>query len=375
MPCPTVSPPTGITRRRLLGGAGLTATVPILGTGCARRDATPQTAVVTATDLTGRLLELNGPARRVVAIPIPAASMLVAVAGGPGAVVGMNAAARTAIDGSFLGHTYPELLDVPTDVAGTEFAPNVESVLALNPDLVIQWGDRGSGIIDPLRNAGMTVAALTYGTQQDLEEAILLYGKLLGRDERARKLVDGMHESLRQLRSATMATTAPAPTVLYLRGAADELQVGGGASYNNFVTQLVGAHNPAVGIDAEQATIDAEQLLDWDPHIILLGNFGPMLPETMYRDSRLSSLQAVRERQIYKVPLGGYRWDPPSQESPLMWRWLAGLVGRTGAPGLRAEVSRLYQYMYGAEPNARQLDAILHVEYNAGSADYDEFGR
>ncbi|MGU3650885.1 ABC transporter substrate-binding protein [Mycolicibacterium sp. A43C] len=374
MSCPTVSLPTAITRRRLFEGAVLAAAVPILGAGCSRHGATSSTAAVTATDLTGRLLELNRPARRVVAIPIPAASMLVAVDGGPGAVVGMNAAARTAIDGSFLGHTYPELLDIPTDVAGNEFAPNVESVLALNPDVVIQWGDRGPGIIDPLRNAGMTVAALTYGTQQDLEKAILLYGKLLGRDQRARTLVDGMHESLRQLRAVTTAAAGQVPSVLYLRGAADELQVGGGASYNHFVTELVGARNPAVGIDAEQATIDAEQLLDWDPEIILLGNFGPMTPETMYRDPRLTSLQAVRERRIYKVPLGGYRWDPPSQESPLMWRWLAGVVGRTGAPGLRAEVSRLYGYMYGAEPNAGQLDAILHVEYNADSAGYADFG-
>lgn len=25
---------------------------------------------------------------------------------------------------------------------------------------------------------------------------------------------------------------------------------------------------------------------------------------------------AVKSKRVYKVPLGGYRWDPPSQESP-----------------------------------------------------------
>jgi len=31
----------------------------------------------------------------------------------------------------------------------------------------------------------------------------------------------------------------------------------------------------------------------------------------------------VKNRRVYKIPLVGYRWDPPSAEWPLMWRWAA----------------------------------------------------
>ncbi len=362
-----------LTRRRLLGGVLAAAAIPLFGAACGRNVAAPVDGGLTVTDLTGQRIELRGPTRRVVTIPMPAASMIVAVNGGPEVLVGMNAVSRTAIEGSFLGEVYPELLDVPTDVAGTEFAPNVESVLSVNPDVVIQWGDRGPGIVDPLRNVGLSVVGLTYGTQQDLEDTVALYGELLDKQNRARVILDEMQRGLDGLRAAEHGSGA-VPSVLYLRGALDGLQVGGGASYNHFVTELVGARNPAAGIDAEQGTIDTEQLLAWDPDLILLGNFGPMMPENMYADPALATLQAVRRRRVYKVPLGGYRWDPPSQESPLMWQWLAGLVHGTRAPGLRDDVVRQYAFMYAVEPNAAQLDAILQVQHNAGSADYVDFG-
>lgn len=368
-------PKPGVSRRRLLAGALTATALALVSTACGPADSASTDGGLTVRDLTGETVELAGPARRVVTIPLPAASMMVAVNGGPDVLAGMNSASRTAIEGTFLGETYPELLKVPTDVAGAEFAPNVESVLALNPDVVIQWGDLGPGIVAPLRNAGLPVAQLTYGTQKDLEGAITLYGELLGKRQRAEQIVNGMRASMRRLRAEVPEAGDDAPSVLYLRGADNELVAAGGASYNHYVTELVGARNPAAGVNDVNATINTEQLLKWDPDIILLGNFGPTTPADLYRDPALSSLRAVKDRRIYKVPLGGYRWDPPSQESPLMWQWLAGLVHDTGAPGLRDEVARQYAYLYGAEPTDAQLDTILQTKANASSRGYDDFGR
>lgn len=363
-------------RRRLLGGAVAAAAVPVLGVGCRRSESARQGGGVTVADLTGATVELSHPARRVVTIPLPAAAMMVAVNGGPEVLVGMNAASRSAVEGSFLGTAFPELRHVSTEVAGAEFAPNVESVLALDPDVVIQWGDRGPGIVDPLRNAGLAVAQLSYGTQQDLEGAVVLYGTLLGKPERAATMVTWMRERMQSLRNAIPATqSGTVPSVLYLRGSADGLEAAGRASYNHYVTELVGGRNAAAEIDAQDASVDVEQLLRWNPDVILLGNFGPRVPRDFYGDPALASLRAVQDHRIYKVPLGGYRWDPPSHESPLMWQWLAGVVHGSRAPGLRADVVEQYVFWYGVEPTAAQLDQILHTADNADSRDYVDFGR
>ncbi|WP_214369952.1 ABC transporter substrate-binding protein [Pseudonocardia sp. H11422] len=369
-------PPSGVSRRSVLRGALAVTALPALAACGQAGPADPATTPrLTVTDLAGETLTLDGPARRVVTIPLPAASMVVAVHGGPDVLVGMNAASLTAMRSSYLGEVHPQLLALPSDVAGSDFSPSIESILRLSPDVVIQWGNRSSGIIEPLRNAGLQVAQLTYGTQEDLEGAALLYGRLLGRQDRAERMVTGMRERLRAVRTQTPDLGTARPTVLYLRTAERSLTVGGGASYNHFVIDLAGGVNPAADIPAEQAEVDLERILAWDPDIILLGTFDAATPAALYANPALDSVRAVRERRVYKIPVGGYRWDPPSQESPLMWRWLAGLVHGTGAPGLRAEVAAEYEFLYGRAPTDAQLDTILQARLNAGSAGYATFGR
>lgn len=80
--------------------------------------------------------------------------------------------------------------------------------------------------------------------------------------------------------------------------------------------EMVGAENPA-GPSGSRTEINAEQPLAWNPDVILLGDFDAATPADFYDDPLYASLRAVQERQVYKMPLGGYRRDPPSQESPL----------------------------------------------------------
>lgn len=65
----------------------------------------------------------------------------------------------------------------------------MEAILALRPDLVIQWVDRGDELIAPLADAGLTVIGLRYGTQDDLEDWIALFGRLTGQEDRAKRVL------------------------------------------------------------------------------------------------------------------------------------------------------------------------------------------
>ena len=48
--------------------------------------------------------------------------------------------------------------------------------------------------------------------------------------------------------------------------------------------------------------VDVEQVVAWDPDVILLGNFDAAMPEDVYRSPAWRSLSAVRSRRVYKVP-------------------------------------------------------------------------
>ena len=104
------------------------------------------------------------------------------------------------------------------------------------------------------------------------------------------------------------------PRVVYFNRAAQTLRVGGKRSYSDFSIRVAGGQNVAAEIQAANA-VTIEQVLTWNPQMILLGNFDTAVPSDIYDDPRWQGVDAVRNRRVYKVPLGGYRWDPPSQES------------------------------------------------------------
>jgi iron complex transport system substrate-binding protein len=51
------------------------------------------------------------------------------------------------------------------------------------------------------------------------------------------------------------------------------------------------------------------------------------MPEDLYDNSidgqDWSQITAVKERRVYRIPLGIYRWYPPSLDGPLMLKWMA----------------------------------------------------
>lgn len=363
-----------LSRRSLLRGAGAAGAVLLAGCGSSGPGdpAGPAAGGVSVTDQRGRLLTLDEPAKRVVTIVIPAASMLVALDARPDRLVGVNASAAEAIRGGILGEIYPAAARIPGNVSDQSFVPNVEAILALNPDLVIQWADRGSEVIAPLENAGLTVAGLTYGTQADLEAWIGLFGTLIGRPDRADALLGRMRRRLDSVRAAPPA--GPPPKIVYFNQMRGGLKAAGKGTYNDFCIELVGGRNPARELPGH-AAVDVEQVLAWDPDIVLVGNFDPATPaEDVYSVPAWRGMSAVRNRRAYKVPLGGYRWDPPNQESPLMWRWMRAMAfpDPSGAAGtqLRAEMLDDYRFLYGHELAQRQIDAILRTEMNAASANH-----
>lgn len=360
-------------RRDLLRTAGLVAAGGAVTSACGRvqhRAAAASELVVT--DQRGVRVTLNQPARRIVAIVFPAAAMLMAVDSGPEHIVGVHDAAAAAIKQGILGEIFPKAKRIPSGVADQDFTPNVESVVALDPDVVVQWGDRGSGITAPLQDAGLNVVGLKYGTQSDLEAWLGIFGTMLGKRRRAQQMVEAMHAALADIRRSA-PKTGGRPKVLYFNHLQGGLQVGGKATYNDFYIKLVGGINPAERVNG-LGMVDTEQVIAWDPDIILLGNFDDTVPKDIFDRADWKGLSAVRSRRVYKVPLGGYRWDPPNQESILMWRWLSMIAHPNATKfDLRGQLVKEYLFLYNYHPSSSQIDKILWSGPNAGSAGYRRF--
>ncbi|HKU11312.1 MAG TPA: ABC transporter substrate-binding protein [Sinomonas sp.] len=330
---------------------------------------------ITIKDQRGKTLTFERPVTSVVTIPMPAASLLVAVDESAAHLSAMHSASWTAMRTGIMGTMFPNALKIPHDIAAQDFTPNVESIRALNPDVVIQWSD--AQLTAPLEDAGLKVVGFNNtGSEQDVEAWTALFAQMLGKPQRAAQLQARSNDELHQVQSLAKGRTA-GPRVLYFNRFVGGLKVAASGTYNDFYIRLVGAQNAAVGPHGAGAAalvgVDVEQVLAWDPEIILLGNFDAALPKDVYTNSVWQSVSAVRNRRVYKVPLGGYRWDPPGQESPLMWHWLSDVSYPQPHSDLRAKIVDYYRLLYSYEPTTGQMDGILWRDANASSADYAQF--
>lgn len=371
-----------VSRRSVLTGAAALAGTGLLG-ACGRGGSgTPSTRnadTITVTDQRGKTLVFDGPVNRVVALPTPAPAMFVAVDRGPEHLVGMREASWTAMHQGIMGEMFPAALKTAHHAAREDFSPNVETILALKPDMVVQWGDHGSEIIAPMENAGLKVIGLTYGTQKDLNAWIRLFAAALGKPHRAQAMITRMRSQMKTIKSVASHQAPPKPRALYFHAFMHGLEVAAHNSYNDFYMGLVGARNAATGNSGAPGSgmvkVDVEQVLAWDPDIVLLGNFDDAMPDDIYSDKVWQDVAAVKSRRVYKIPLGGYRWDPPSQESPLMWQWLSQIAyPNQQYADLRSQISSDYHFLYGYHLSNAQIDEILWMDANSKSANYRQFG-
>ena len=256
------------------------------------------------------------------------------------------------------------------------FIPNVETLLELDPDVVIQWGDNGPEVIDPIENAGFPVVGLEYGSQEDLESWITLFAQVAGKPERGEELVAWQQSEIEEMRSKVADRSEERPRAMMLSRTGDGYGTTTGAGYDGFQFDLVGAELVSRDFVSDSGQVSPEQILAWDPEVIFLSGFDEMTPEDVYADSRLATVSAVAEKRVYKTPLGGYRWQVPSAESPLMWSWMHHVLypGQDTAE-FREDVRAGFEDLFAYEIAEDEIDKVLRSDLNSDSADYDQFAR
>ena len=374
---PASLPLHGTSRRTLLGGAGL-GFMALALSACSSREtvaAAGSAAVAggfTVTDMRGVEVSFDAPVQRIATTVIPSPSMLAAVDGGYGRIVGINESTLQANNQGLFGEMYPDSKSTTT-ISPSSFTPNIETITKLQPDVVFQWADQGDGLVEPLENAGFKTVCLLYGTQEHLETWVSLFSTILGKPERGREIVDWMHAEIARLKKELSDVKDPV-RVVHLGQSGDGYSASNKSSYMHYWMELAGGRNVAADNISADNVVSAEQLIAWDPEVITLGGFDARTPAEVYADKSLASVSAVRNRRVYKAPLGGYRWEVPCAESPLMWQWAAELyhpqlTGHT----LRTAMAEKIAYLYNYGISEAQIDAALRLELNSGSAGYDVF--
>ena len=340
---------SGWSRRKLLLAAGAAA-CPLAWAQVAPRE---------VVDGVNRRIRLPAKVQRVFPAGPPAAIWLYTLA--PDLLIGWPRANRAA-EREFL---LPGVGDRPEvgRLTGRGNSANLEQVLALRPDLIVDAGSTRQTFVelaDRVQAQTGIPYALLDGRLEAVAEGYRLLGALTGRAERAAELGAYAEQTLRTVRQR-MAGVASSdqPRVYYARGP-EGLQTGLGGSINVEIMDFMGIRNVAGGVPGGLVNVSMEQVLAWDPEVII--TIDQIFAQTVRSNPLWRSVTALKTGRVHlspKLPFGWVDFPPSVNRLPGLW-WLGHKVHPALFPEDLGQITReFYRLFYQVDVTPEQVARVL----------------
>ncbi len=238
----------------------------------------------------------------------------------------------------------PQLIDLPNVGSAKEF--DLEGCAALEPDLVI-LPLKLKNAAETLTSLGIDVLLVNPENQEQLTEMVQMIGAAMNAGERAQALLDFTSEQEASL--GQLLADCERPSV-YLAGNSSLLSTAGDAMYQSDMIRLAGGDNVASDItDSYWVEISYEQLLAYDPQVILLASDASYSVEDVLENDNLADCTAVKAGQVYQMPSKAEAWDSPVPSGILGAVWFAGVLhpDKLRAQDCSALIDEYYETFYG----------------------------
>lgn len=178
--------------------------------------------------------------------------------------------------------------------------PDVESALALNPDLVVMSRAQRTSV-ERFRTAGLPVLyAPEPDTLDAVVESVRTWGQVTGHPAEAERVAADMRTRI-DATKAKVASVAEGPRAYY--ELSDSLFSVGDQSFIGSMLTLLKAKNVATGAPTSFPQLTAEAVIARDPQVIFLADAasaGQSL-ETLKKRPGWTSISAVKEGKVYPV--------------------------------------------------------------------------
>lgn len=336
-------------------------------TQSAEQDATQETAETREiTDMAGRK------------VTVPAAENIESVfSAGPVAAIFLY----MVVPDKLLGWNY-ELNDVEKSIIldkyqdlpnfGMGDAVNYEAVIAANPTIAINSGKINDAMVSDCDALSESLGIPVVAVDNELNnsaEAFRFMGELLGVEDHAEELAQYAEQVFTDINVLSDIPEEKKVSVYFGNGE-DSLETAPRGSQHAQILDAINAVNVAdleLG-DGSRVQISAEQLLAWDPDVIVVNGepkadkSGSSAAEDILSNPDYASLKAVQDQKVYGTPNAPFSWvDRPAGPNRLIgMRWFSALIYPEYIKcDINEEIHKFFDLFYHVDLSDEQLENVL----------------
>jgi iron complex transport system substrate-binding protein len=239
--------------------------------------------------------------------------------------------------------------------------PNVEELVASGAQLVLADASQHAAVAAQLRDLGIPVVLYQAETPEAMKEAVALTGSFLSSDavEQANEFLAD-YDRVVETVSADVASLADADRAQVLFLGTSPTKAISGDMYQTFLIETAGGVSVTEGLIGSWNDVNLEQILTWNPDVVVIPPYGPVQPSDILDDPDWQSLDAVRAGRVYRMPRIIAPIDTPVPESILGIVWLeTTLYPDLATLDLADEVTHFYTDYYHFDLTDQELETFL----------------
>lgn len=349
-------------------------------TGCSETKAATeeptQSAEQDATQETAETREITDMAGRKVTVPT-AENIESVFSAGPVAAIYLYMVAPDKL----LGWNY-ELNDVEKSIIldkyqdlpnfGMGDAVNYEAVIAANPTIAINSGKINDAMVSDCDALSESLGIPVVAVDNELNnsaEAFRFMGELLGVEDHAEELAQYAEQVFTDINALSDIPEEKKVSVYFGNGE-DSLETAPRGSQHAQILDAINAVNVAdleLG-DGSRVQISAEQLLAWDPDVIVVNGepkadkSGSSAAEDILSNPDYASLKAVQDQKVYGTPNAPFSWvdRPPGPNRLIGMRWFSALIYPEYIKcDINEEIHKFFDLFYHVDLSDEQLENVL----------------
>ncbi len=237
---------------------------------------------------------------------------------------------------------------------------NLEEIIAAKPDVVFGSNDNYREMFN---NVGIPFINCSFKNYDQMVQSVKLTAEVFGGDAvaLADKYADYLYSRLDWVSDRVKDIPDDERTTVAHGSSIYELDFDGANTIiDEWITYSGGINAAAEGLEGNLQTISIEQVLEWDPDVLITGRPQEQVDQVM-SDPAWANLTAVKNGRVYSNPRGVFAWDRYGVEAALQPQWCA----MTLYPELfedfdiKAEVKTFYKDFFGYDLSDEQAQMIL----------------